>query len=141
MKTLPKYSWLAILLFLVIHGASIIQNEWQRKSIHDHGEIVEIEIGELNCLKGIMTFHFESIPFQKKIDTRTCALLNVGQKIKLKHSQQYPDTFLFVNEHSPNRFVLGGLEMALGIIGLLTNWPLAQRRRSVYKNFPHLSDN
>jgi hypothetical protein len=141
MKAIFNYFWLALLLLLIIHGASIVQNEWQIESVHDHGKIVEIKIEELNCSNGIITSHFESIAFQKKIDARTCALLNVGQKIRLKHSRQYPDTFLFVNEQSPNRFILGGLEITLGLIGLLSNWPMIRRRRVVYKNFPHFSDN
>jgi hypothetical protein len=140
MKKISNYFWLFVLALLVIHGVSIIQNEWQRKTIHDYGETVEVKIEDLNCQKGMMAFHFEKSRFEKKIDARTCVLLNEGQRIKLKHSHEYPETFLFVNERSPSRFVLGGLEIALGIIGLLANWPLAPIRKS-NRNFYRLSDN
>jgi len=139
MKTISKYFWLIVLVFVVVHGVIVIRNEWQRKSIHDHGEMVEVKIEKLNCSDGIMTFYLGTILFEKNIDTRTCALLNKGQKIRLKHSQQYPNTFLFVNERSLNRFILGGLEILVGLIGLLANWPSAGR--SANRNFPSLSDN
>ncbi len=138
---ISKYFWLIILLFVVIHGANVIRNEWQRKSIHDHGEIVEVKIEKLNCARGIMNFYFESILFEKDIDARTCALFNKGQKIKLKHSKLYPNMFMFISERSPNRFILGSLEILVGLIGLLANWPMRQPKRIAYKNFPHLSDN
>jgi|GEM_PF-2929374 len=141
MKTISKYFWITVLLFVAVHGANVIRNEWQRKSIHDHGEMVEVKIEELDCSNGIMTFYLGTILFEKNIDTRTCALLNKRQKIRLRHSEQYPDTFLFVNERSPSRFILGGLEIVVGLIGLLTNWPVSRTRRSTYKKFPHLSDN
>jgi hypothetical protein len=135
-----KYFWLLISFLLAIHGASVILDEWQRKSIHE-GETVEVKIDQLICADGTMTFHFGQTAFEKKIDTRTCALLNKGQKIKLKHSSQYPERFLFVNERSPNRFLLGGLEILLGLVGLFTNLPFRQTKRTIHKNFPHLSDN
>jgi hypothetical protein len=137
---LSKYFWLPISLLLVIHGATVILDEWQRKSIHE-GETVEVKIDQLICADGIMTFHFGQIAFKKKIDIRTCALFNKGQKIKLKHSNQYPERFLFVNERSPSRFILGGLEILLGLVGLFTNLPLRQTQQTIHKNFPHLSDN
>jgi len=129
MKRFSNYFWLLLSLLLAIHGTTVIMDEWQRKSIHE-SETVEVKIDELNCSNGIMAFHFGQTAFEKEIDVRTCALLNKGQKIKLKHSQQYPDRFLFINECSPNRFILGGLEIILGVIGLLTNWPLINFRRS-----------
>ena len=135
MKIISYYFWLLVLTLLVVHGASIIQNEWRRKTIHDHGETVEIKIEKLNCPNGVMTFYFEKSLVEKNIDARTCVLFNEGQRIKLKHSHQYPEMFLFVNERSPNRFILGGLEIALGIIGLLANWPLIRWRRPIRKNF------
>jgi hypothetical protein len=141
MKTMLGYLWLTLLLLLAIHGVTVIQNEWKRKSIHDHGNIVEVKIENLNCPNGTMTFHFGAILVEKQIDARTCVLFNEGQKIKLKHSQQFSDTFLFVNERSPNRFILGGLEVVLGIIGLFANWPRPSRQRSFLKKFPALSDN
>lgn len=140
MKTISNYFWLLLSLLLAIHGATVILDEWQRKSIHD-GETVEVKIDKLNCASGIMIFHFGLSIFEKEIDTRTCALFNNGQKIRLKHSSQYPDRFLFINERSPNRFILGGLEILLGLIGFLTNWPMRRAKQIVYKNFPHLSDN
>ena len=140
MKKFPNYVWFLLSLLLAIHGTTIILDEWQRKSIHD-GDTVEVKIDKLNCSNGIMTFHFGVTAFEKKIDARTCALFNKGQKIKLKHSRQYPDKFLFINEHSSNRFVIGGLEIALAIIALLANWPSRRTKQIVYKNFPHLSDN
>ena len=124
MKTVSKYLWLLALAILVIHGLSVIRNEWKRKFIHDHGETVTVKIDVLQCPAGVMTFHFGPNLFQKEIDARTCVVFNVGQAIKLKHSEQYPDMFLFVNERNPNRFLLGGLEIVLGIIGLMANWPL-----------------
>jgi hypothetical protein len=136
---LSKYFWLPISLLLAVHGATVILDEWQRKSIHE-GETVEVKIDQLICADGIMTFHFGQIAFKKKIDIRTCALLNKGQKIKLKHNSQYPERFLFVNERSPSRFILGGLEILLGLVGLFTNLPLRQTQ-TVHKKFPHLSDN
>ena len=140
MKTISNYFWLLLSLLLAIHGATVIVDEWQRKSIHD-AETVEAKIDQLNCANGIMTFHFGQTSFEKEIDTRTCALLNKGQTIKLKHSSEYPERFLFMNERSPNRFILGGLEILLGIIGFLTNWPKRQSKQIVTKKFPHLSDN
>jgi hypothetical protein len=125
----------------VIYGVNSDLNEWRRKTIRDNCETVEVKIEELNCAQGIMTFHFKSFAFQKQIDARTCIVFNVGQKIKLKHSEQYPDTFLFVNERRPGQFILGGLEIALGIIGLLANWPMRQPKRIAHKDFPRLSDN
>jgi hypothetical protein len=139
MKTVFNYCWLIFWLLLVIHGASIISDEWKRKFIHDHGEMVEVKIEELNCPNEIMTFRCASILYVKKIDARTCVVFNEGQKIKLRHSLQYPERFLFVNERSPNRFILGGLEIALGIIGLLTNWPLIYRKSAKGKNFQTVS--
>jgi len=135
MKLISNYFWLLVLTLLVIHGASTVQNEWQTKMIHDHGQTVEVKIEDLNCEKGMLTFKFEKRPFEKKVDARTCVLFNAGQRIKLKHGHQYPETFLFVNERSPNRFILGGLEIALGIIGLLANWPLINGKRSKDKSF------
>jgi hypothetical protein len=132
MKTALNYFWLLLLVLLGLHGAMNIRNEWQRKAIHDHGALIEVKIEELNCPQQMMSFKYSDQRFQKSIDARTCALFNEGQKIKLKHSPQYPDTFLFVNERSPNRFILGGLEIALGIIGLMTNWPSINRRRSTH---------
>src|SRR6267154_4547302 len=123
MRTAVNYFWLPLWVLLVIHGASIIRNEWQRKSIHDHGELVKVKIEELNCPQHMMSFYFGEQRFQKKIDARTCVLFNEGQTINLKHSQQYAEVFLFVNERSPNLFILGSLEIALGIIGLLAGWP------------------
>jgi hypothetical protein len=140
MKTISKFFWLIVLLFVVGHGANVIRNEWQRKSIHDHGEMVEVKIEKLNCSDGIMTFYLGTIRFEKNIDTRTCALLNEGQEIRLRHSEKFSDTFLFVNERSPNRFILGGLEILVGLIGLLANWPLSTER-SANRNLPGLSDN
>jgi hypothetical protein len=139
MKTIFNYCWLSFWLLLVIHGASIISDEWKRKIIHDHGEMVEVKIEELNCPNGTMTFRFVSTLCVKKIDARTCVVFNEGQKIKLKHSQKYPETFLFVNERSPNRFILGGLEIAVGIIGLLANWPLIYRKSAKGQNFQTVS--
>ena len=138
MKIISNYFWVLLLTLLVIHGADVFQNEWQRRSIHHNGEIVEIKIEKLNCPKGTLTFNFQKTPHEKKIDARTCALLNEGQKIKLKHSRQYPDKFLFVNEQSPNHFILGGLEMVLGIVGLIANWPAIKLRRTRGKNFQTL---
>jgi len=135
-----NYFWLSISLLLSIHGTTVILDEWQRKTIHN-GETVEIKIDRLNCAEGIMTFHFGQAAFEKEIDARTCALFNEGQTIKLKHSSQYPDRFLFINERSPNRFILGGLEILLGLIGFLTNWSVRQQKKISYKNFPTLSDN
>ena len=124
MKTFSKYFWLLLLVLLAIHGTSVLQNEWKRKSIHGHGKMVEVKIDTLNCPRGVMIFHFGPKQFKKQIDARTCVVFNEGQTIKLRHSAQYPDMFLFVNERSPNRFLLGGLEILLGILGLLANWPL-----------------
>jgi hypothetical protein len=124
MKSFLKYLWILILLALVLHGVKNYKNEWRLKSIQDHGEIVEVKIQNLNCTEGTMSFNFKSSAFKKQIDTRTCVVFNVGQIIKLKHSEQYPDAFLFVNERNPNQFVLAGLEIALGLLGLLANWPL-----------------
>jgi len=140
MNRFSNYIWLFISLLLAIHGTSIILDEWQRKSIHD-GEIVEVTIDDLNCSNGLMTFHFAKSAFAKEIDTRTCALFNKGQKIKLKHSTQYPDRFLFINERSPNRFILGGLEILLGLVGFLTNWPRRKPKQMPLQGFPRLSDN
>ena len=141
MKTVSNYFWRVVLALLVIHGASVVQNEWKRKSIHDHGEVIEITIDELNCPKGSMTFHLGPNLFEKKIDARTCVLFNEGQRIKLKHSRQYPEMFLFVNERNPNAFISGGLEIVLGIIGLLANWSLVINRKSKYRNFSALPNN
>ncbi|HEV8513373.1 MAG TPA: hypothetical protein VGQ59_08850 [Cyclobacteriaceae bacterium] len=141
MKRLSNYFWLFISIFLAIHGTTVILDEWQRKSIHE-GETVQVTIDELNCSDGIMKFHFEQTAFEKKIDTRTCALLNKGQKIKLKHSIQYPERFLFINERSPNQFILGGLEILISLIGFLANWPRKKQIKPItFKNFPSLSDN
>jgi hypothetical protein len=140
MKTISNYFWLLVSLLLAIHGTTVILDEWQRESIHE-SETVEVKIDQLNCANGTMTFHFGQTPFEKEIDTRTCALLNKGQTIKLKHNGEYPDRFLFVNERSPNRFILGGLEIFLGLIGILTNCPMRRTKKIVSKNFPHLSDN
>lgn len=140
MKKLSNYFWLLISLLLILHGTSLILDEWQRKSIHE-GKIIEVKIDELNCSKGIMTFHFGHTIFEKKIDTRTCALFNKGQAVKLKHSDLYPDKFLFINERSPNRFILGGLEIFISFIGFLTNWPRKPTKSNVFKNFQSLSDN
>lgn len=133
MKVLFKYLWPALLLLLAMHGVNVIRDEWKRKSIHDHGKIAEVKIEGLMCALGVMTFHFETMLVEKKIDARTCVLLNEGQTIKLKHSEQYPDTFLFVNEQSPYRFISGSLEIALGMIGLMGNWPLFNFRRNNFK--------
>jgi hypothetical protein len=140
MRTFSNYFWLLISLLLAVHGTTIILDEWQRKSIHN-GETVEVTIDRLNCEDRIMIFHFGPTAFEKKIDGRTCALLNVGVKIKLKHSSQYPERFLFLNERSPSRFILGGLEVLLGLIAILANWPMKQIKQTSYKNFPRLSDN
>jgi hypothetical protein len=141
MKKMLNYCWLAALLAAMFHGGTVILNEWQRKSIHAHGELLDLKVETLNCPQGWMSFYFGTSRFEKKIDARTCALLNPGQKIKLKHSRDYPETFLFVNEQSPNRFIMGSLEILLGIIGLLANWPLAPGRRTTHRNFPRISDN
>src|SRR5258706_4646483 len=130
MRSVLKYSWIIILCGLIIYGAIVIRNEWKRKLIHTHGEIVEVTIEELDCPRKIMSFRFGSEKYHKQIDARTCVLFNQGQKIKLKHSQQYTDTFLYLNEINPNLFILGGLEMALGILGLLSNWPLIRTRQA-----------
>jgi len=140
MRAFSNYFWLLISLVVAIHGTVVIHDEWQRKCVHE-GETVEVRIDELNCSNGIMTFHFGQAVFEKDIDTRTCALFNKGQTIKLKHSNQYPDQFLFINERSPNRFILGGLEILICFIGFLTNWPVKQTKKITYKNFPQLSDN
>lgn len=140
MKKIWNYFWLLISLLLAIHGATVSVDEWQRKSIRN-GETVDVKIDRLNCTNGIMTFHFEHKTIEKEIDTRTCALLNKGQTIKLKHSSQYPERFLFINERNPNRSILGGLEIVISLIGFLTNWPRKQNKSVVFKNFPTLSDN
>jgi len=130
MKLIVRYSWLAILFLLVIHGASIIRKEWKRRSILTHGKIVEVTIEKLNCSQCIMTFQFGITRYEKKIEARDCALFNTGQKIKLKHDEEYPDTFLFANEQKPNLFLLGGLEMVLGVFGFLSSWPSKPRPRN-----------
>ena len=129
MSSILKYSWVAFLLLLVIHGASVIKNEWRVKLIHKTGELVEVTVEGLDCPQLLMTFRFENERHQKKIDARTCVLFSPGQKIKFKHSHEHADTFLFVNERNPNLFILGGLEMVVGIIGLLANWPLIRKRQ------------
>jgi hypothetical protein len=141
MKPFFNYAWWIASVLFVIHGANVILGEWKIKSIHTHGEMVDIKIEELNCSKGIMSFHFGANLFEKRIDARTCVIFNESQKIKLKHSIQYPDIFLFANERNPNLFVLGGLEIALGILGILTNWPVTRKKRSLLKKFPTLSEN
>ena len=139
MKAISNYFWLLLLVLLIIHGVSVIQNEWKRKSIHDKGEMVEVKIDELKCSDGIMIFHFRQNLFVKKIDARTCVLFNEGQVIKLKYNPQYADIFLFANERSPNRFILGGLEITLGLIGLIANWPVISFRRKTRKTFRIIS--
>jgi len=139
MKITLNYFWFPLWALLVFHGTSIIQNEWQKKSIHDHGELIEVKIEALNCPQQTMSFHFGGQRFQKKIDARTCVLYNEGQMIKLKHSQQHADVFLFVNERSPNLFTLGSLEIVLGIIGLLASWPFTPVRSTRNKNFRSIS--
>lgn len=138
MKPFLRWCWLVSLSLLIIYGATLIREEWKRKFIHEHGELVNVEIEQLNCPQQLMTFRFGVQHFRKEIDARTCVLFNVLQTIKLKHSARYPDTFLFANERSPNRFLLGGLLIALGIIGLVANWPLFNYRHSD-KNFRSVS--
>ncbi len=133
MRNLLKFFWLLALVFLVVQGSYTIWKEWEIRSIHAQGEIVEVKIEELRCTKGLMAFYFEKTRREKKIDARTCIVFNIGQKIKLKHSRHYPDTFLFVNERNPMLFLLGGLEMALGVFGLVANWPMNKRKRTTKK--------
>jgi hypothetical protein len=133
MKPFLKYFWILALILILFQGVNTIQNEWKRKSIHDHGKLVDVKIDKLNCPNGVMTFHFGSSHFEKNIDARTCVLFNEGQTIKLRHNPRYADTFLFANERSPNRFILGGLEITLGFIGLIANWPFINSRRKMKK--------
>lgn len=130
MKGVWIYGWLVVLLLVAIHGAFVVKGEWTVKSIRQHGALVEVKIEQLKCPEKLMTFTYGNAVHQKRIDAHTCAMFNEGQKIKLRHSNLEPDTFLFVNERNPNLFLLGGLEIAVGLLGLLANWP-ARRRKFV----------
>ena len=125
------YVWVLILLSMVAHGAYITQREWTLKSIHKEGEMVEVKIEKLNCPDQIMSFRFKTNLFQKKIDARTCVVFNEGQVIKLRHSQHYPGKFLFVNERNPNQFILGGLEIIIGLLGIVANWPFFKSKSAI----------
>ncbi len=127
MRLVLHYSGLILLLLLITHGAIVSRKEWRIKSVHDHGQLIEVKIGKLDCTQKMMSFLWDRHVFQKKIDARSCVVFNEGQKIRLKHDQQYADTFLFVNERSPNLLILGALEIILGIIGLMANWPFLRK--------------
>lgn len=131
MKKIVSYTWIIVLLLMAVHGTSLIQKEWTIKSIHGDGETVEVKIEELNCPDQIMSFRFKDNLFKKKIDARTCVIYNEGQIIKLRHNEHYPDKFLFVNERNPNQFILGGLEIIIGLLGLLANWPFFKSKSAI----------
>ena len=135
MKTALNFFWLILLVLLAIHGAFVVRNEWKTRFVHKNGEIIEVKIEDLDCGRKIMSFNFATNLVEKKIDARTCALLNRGQTIRLKHSPAYSDLFLFINEHHSNSFLSGGLEIAVGIIGLLANLPIVAFRKAKQKRF------
>ncbi|HLZ17691.1 MAG TPA: hypothetical protein VKQ08_11650 [Cyclobacteriaceae bacterium] len=131
MKRILGYFWILVLL-LAVHGSYVVRSEWKIKSIHQEGELVEVKIEALNCQDLVMSFRFRNALFQKKIDARTCVTFNPGQSIKLRRSERYADTFLFVNERNPNRFMLGGLEILIGLLGFLANWPLVKFKSAAH---------
>lgn len=128
MKLIFHLLWLLFLGLLMVHGAIAVYREWRGRTILKEGKIVEVIIRQLDCEENRMTFQFENSSFQKKIDSRDCALFNKNQKLKLKYSETYPGIFLFANEYRPNLLMLGALEIILAVLGLIANLPLAQSR-------------
>src|SRR5579871_1958229 len=128
MRQFLLFVGIIVLLILIVHGSLTVASEWRVRTIHRYGAIVDVKIESLDCPAKLMTFKFKEHEYKKKIDARTCVVFNVGQTIKLRHSEVEPDTFLFVNERNPNLFLLGGLEIAVGLVALIANWPSSSKR-------------
>jgi hypothetical protein len=141
MKRAITYLGLIFLGLIILLGIMTTRKEFMTRSIQATGEVVNVTIDNVDCNAGIMTFHLrQGDVHEKEIDESICGLFEEGQVIFLKHNRNYPQQFVFVNEDNSSLFILGGVEIGIGLIGLLIFLNIAMIRRAANKALKPAAD-